>query len=111
MSKRKKYTAEEKLRILEEAQQPGVLISEVCRRHGISSSMYYRWEKQMRAGARKGLAEGPGGKRRRPVEAEIDRLKAELARKNDVIAELTEALIQEKKGLSDYLRPSGSRRR
>lgn len=111
MSKRKNYTAAEKLSILEEAQQPEVQISEVCRRHGISSSMYYRWEAQMREGARLGLAESSGRKRRAPAEAELERLKVQLARKNDVIAELTEALIQEKKGLSDYLRPNGSVRR
>jgi len=110
MSKRKKYTPEMKLRVLEEARQPGVEVSEVCRRYGITSSMFYRWEAQMREGARNGLAE-TNSRGERAAQAEIARLKAELAKKNDVIAELTEALIQEKKGLSDYLRPNGSRRR
>jgi transposase-like protein len=31
---RRRLTADEKLRILEEAQQPGVQIAELCRRHG-----------------------------------------------------------------------------
>ncbi|MGI5923514.1 MAG: transposase [Lentisphaeria bacterium] len=109
MNKRRRFSVEEKYSIIEEARQPGVNISEVCRRHGISSSMFYRWDAQMRAGAKEGLADRSGGKR--AVDAENERLRAELAKKNTVIAELTEALIQEKKGLSDYLRASGFRRR
>jgi transposase-like protein len=36
MSKRerRRFTAEQKLEILREANQPGVPVSEVCRRHG-----------------------------------------------------------------------------
>ena len=36
--KRRHLSADEKLRILEEAQQPGVQIAELCRRHGIATS-------------------------------------------------------------------------
>ena len=45
MSKReyRHFTAEQKLEILREAEQPGVTVSEVCRRHGLSSSVLYRW--------------------------------------------------------------------
>jgi transposase len=110
MSKRRRFSPEEKYRIIEEAHQPGVSTAEVCRRHGIAASVFYRWEAQMREGAKEGLADRRG-RHERAADAEIERLRAELARKNDVIAELTEALIQEKKGLSDYLRPGGSRRR
>lgn len=110
MSRKPRFSGEEKLRVLEESRQPGANVSEVCRRHGISSSMFYRWEAQMRAGAREALREGrPKGADR--AQAEIARLKAELAKKNDVIAELTEALVQEKRGLSDYLRGGDSSRR
>jgi len=110
MSTRRRFSAEEKLRVLDEARQPGASIAEACRRHGIASSVFYRWEAQMRQGARSALAGGPKG-RPTAAEAEVTRLRAELAKKNDVIAELTEALIQEKKGLSDYLRGNGSMRR
>jgi transposase-like protein len=39
MSKRehRRFTAEQKLEILREADQPGVSVSEVCRRHGLVS--------------------------------------------------------------------------
>jgi len=102
---RRKYSVEEKFSIVDEARQPGTSIAEVCRRHGIAASLFYRWEAQMREGARQGLAEKRGKADRR--DAEIERLRQQLDKKNDVIAELTEALIQEKKGLSGYLKGSG----
>ena len=40
-NKRRRLTAEEKLRILEEARQPGVQIADLCRRHGIGTSQFY----------------------------------------------------------------------
>lgn len=45
MSKReyRRFTAEQKIEILREADQPGVTVSEVCRRHGLSPSVLYRW--------------------------------------------------------------------
>ena len=110
MNERRRFSVEEKYAILEEARQPGVNIAEICRRHGISSSMFYRWEAQRRAGAMKALADKSGHKKN-AANAETERLRAELAKKNTVIAELTEALIQEKKGLSDYLRTNESRQR
>src|SRR5260370_42092677 len=45
MSKReyRRFTAEQKIEILREADQPGVTVSEVCRRHGLAPSLLYRW--------------------------------------------------------------------
>ncbi len=102
-SKKRSFTAEEKLAILEEGRAPGASIAEVCRRHQISYSMYYKWEQNAKDGMREGLKHKPSGPRD-SRDDEINRLKTELLRKNYVIAQLTEALVQEKKGLSDYLR-------
>ncbi len=35
----RRFTAEQKLEILREGEQPGVSISEVCRRHGLAPSV------------------------------------------------------------------------
>ena len=64
--------------------------------------MFYKWESEAREAMLAGLRPKKRGKDN--SQAEIERLKEELNRKNTVIAELTEALVQEKKGLSDYLR-------
>ena len=53
MSKRehRRFTAEQKLEILREADQPGVTVSEVCRRHSLSPSVLYRWRAVAQGGA------------------------------------------------------------
>ena len=92
---KRKHSAQEKLAILEEAAQPDVTLAEVCRRHGIASSLYYKWQKQAKEGALSKLSGKPG--KRRHSESEQERLREELKRKDSIIAELTVRLIEEKK--------------
>lgn len=40
---RRSFTDEEKLAIVMETEQPGISVAEVCRRHGIVTSMLFRW--------------------------------------------------------------------
>ncbi len=42
---RKKYSAEEKIRIVLEGLRGEDSIAELCRREGINSNVYYRWSK------------------------------------------------------------------
>ncbi len=42
---RRKYTAEEKIRIVLEGLRGDLTIAELCRREGISENLYYRWSK------------------------------------------------------------------
>src|SRR6516225_9815264 len=51
----RKWTAEEKLQILDEARKAGQPVSDVCRRHQIAPTQFYEWEKQARAGALEAL--------------------------------------------------------
>jgi putative transposase len=53
MSKRKTWTTEEKLQILEEAKN-GDLVS-VCRNHGVSTATYYNWKKKFESRGKDGL--------------------------------------------------------
>src|SRR5258708_40157008 len=60
---RRRWGAEEKLAILEEARQTGQSISEVCRRHQVAAGQFYAWERQARQGAISALSNSkPGGK-------------------------------------------------
>lgn len=96
--KRRQFTVEQKLKILEEARQPETTVAEVCRRHGIDGSTFYRWEKKAKAGMREAL----GRKRRRgSAEREQERLKRELERKRRIIAEVVQENLELKKSLSD----------
>src|SRR6266481_5897633 len=45
-SNRRSFTDKEKLAIVLESEQPGVSVAEVCRRHGIVTSMVFRWRVQ-----------------------------------------------------------------
>jgi transposase-like protein len=47
----RRFTAEHKIEILREAEQPGVTISEVCRRHGLAASVFYRWRAVAQGGS------------------------------------------------------------
>ena len=57
--KRRKWTASEKLRIVLTCMQPGVEVSEVCRREGINPTMYYTWKKKLLASAGQIFEEKP----------------------------------------------------
>lgn len=43
MNKRNKYTSKQKIEIVLEGLKNETSITEVCRKYGISSSMYYKW--------------------------------------------------------------------
>lgn len=95
-SSHRRWTAEEKLRILEEARHTGQTVSEVCRRHQIAPGQFYAWEKQARQGALEGLRNGSPG-RKKPDPA--PQLQAEIERLRDVIAEISAENLQLKRGL------------
>jgi len=45
-SNRRSFTDKEKLAVVLESEQPGMSVAEVCRRHGIVTSMVFRWRIQ-----------------------------------------------------------------
>jgi len=54
--RRRRWSTEEKLRILGQSVAPGSSVSLVCRMHGISSGQVYTWRKQFRKGELTGFA-------------------------------------------------------
>src|SRR3972149_6817227 len=86
--KRRKWTGGGKLRSL----QPGVEISEVCRREGMNPTMFYTWRKKLMASAAQVFDEKP---KKRDVERE--RMEREMSRMKDVIAEITAENLELKK--------------
>ena len=43
---RKKYSAEDKIRIVIEGLRGELSVAELCRKEGISQSLYYKWSKE-----------------------------------------------------------------
>ena len=89
---RRKYTVEEKLRILEEARQPNTTVAEVLRRHQLDAATFYLWERQ----AKQGMKEALEGRSRdaKSQEREIERLRGELQKKSRIIAEVVEENLE-----------------
>jgi transposase len=54
--RRRRWSTEEKLRVLAQSMAAGSSVSLVCRTHGISSGQLYTWRKQFRTGALTGFA-------------------------------------------------------
>jgi len=56
VERRRRWTAEEKLRILDEALAPGATITAVADRNGVSRSLLYLWLRLARAGRLPGIS-------------------------------------------------------
>ncbi len=54
--RRRRWSVEEKLRILAQSVAPGSSLMLVCRMHGISSGQLYTWRRQFRTGELTGFA-------------------------------------------------------
>jgi transposase len=55
IQRRRRYTAEQKMALVQEASQPGMTISYVARRHGISPSLIFGWRRRMSEGGKEAI--------------------------------------------------------
>ena len=94
--KRRRWTAEEKWRIIAEARQTGHTVSEVCRRYGLDTGQFYNWEKKAHQGALEALRNASQGRKKKDAAVQ---LQAEIQRLQAVIAELSAENLALKKGL------------
>lgn len=91
---RRRWPAEEKLRIVLAGLDPNVEVSELCRREEISPTQYYNWKKTLASSAGHIFNRGS----EKPSKKE-ERLEADLSRFKDVIAEITAENLELKKTL------------
>ena len=71
---RKKYSAEEKIRIVLEGLRGEESIAELCRREGLNQNVYYRWSKEFMEAGKQRLA---GDIKREASSTEVTDLKKE----------------------------------
>ncbi len=83
---RRKFTAEEKIRIVLEGFRRDTPIRDLCRREGIRPSTYYAWLKDFMEGGKERLQRDTA---RDATRAEVDALKRENERLKQVVAELS----------------------
>jgi len=55
VKRRRRWPVEDKVRILEEAMQPGASIAAIADRHGMSRSLVFNWRRQARQGKMAGV--------------------------------------------------------
>ncbi len=82
---RKKYSAEEKIRIVLEGLRGGASIAELCRREGINPNLYYKWSKEF---LEAGKARLNGDTKREATSSEVESLRQENEQLKQVVAEL-----------------------
>jgi transposase len=83
---RRQYSSEEKIRIVLEGLKGEVSISELCRREGIVSNLYYRWSKDFLEAGKKRLA---GDTSREATSTEVSDLRSENDQLKQLVAELS----------------------
>ena len=81
---RRKFTAEEKIRVVLEGLRGETPVSEICRRHSIPSSIYYKWSKAFLDAGKNGLTRDT---QRDATTDEVRRLKEENASLKTAVAE------------------------
>ena len=82
---RRKYAAEEKMRIVMEGIRGEDSIAALCRRERIAQSLYYKWSKAFLEGAQARLG---GDTKRQATSGEVDDLRGENAQLKQLVAEL-----------------------
>ena len=83
---RKKYSAEDKVRIVLEGLRGEEKIAELCRREGIHQNMYYKWSKEFLEAGKQRLV---GDTKREADGQEVEAMRSENEQLKAVVAELT----------------------
>jgi transposase len=83
---RRKYSSEEKIRIVLEGLRGEDSIAELCRREGISPNVYYNWSKEFLEAGKRRLT---GDTKRQATSGEVTELRQENARLKELVAELS----------------------
>lgn len=92
---RRQYSLEDKLKLLDEADQPGESIGTVARRHGVSASIMFRWRQMRESGALTGLKadeEVVPASEMKAARAKIRELQRLLGKKTEEVEILREGL-------------------
>ena len=83
---RKKYSAEDKIRIVIDGLRGESTVAELCRKEGISQSLYYSWSKEFLEAGKSRLA---GDTQRNANASEVKEMRSELEQLKLLVAELS----------------------
>ena len=100
--RRRRYSVMEKVRMVEEANQPGMTVSYVARKYGISPSMLFSWRRRMAEGGKQAVQadeELVAASEVRELKKRIRELERVLGKKtleNEILREAVELAHQKK---------------
>jgi transposase len=94
---RRQHSPEDKVRILRLHLLEHKPISQLCEEEGIHPTLFYQWQKAFFENGTAAFERSPRTETARKREALVAQLQAKLQRKDEVIAEIAEDLIREKK--------------
>lgn len=100
---RRRHSSDQKAALLKRHHLEKVPISDICNETKLQPSLFYDWQRQLFANAAV-VFDAPkngGSSREQELEAEIARLKQKLAKKDEVIAEVSEEFVKLKKALGE----------
>lgn len=83
---RRRFSSEEKIRIVLEGLRGEESIAELCRRESISPNLYYIWSKEFLEAGKRRLA---GDTKREATSGEVLSLRSENAQLKELVAELS----------------------
>jgi transposase-like protein len=109
MSKRtrRQYTIEQKVAILRRHLVDKVPVTDLCNEYKLQPSVFYQWMKQAMENIGAALAPRPPrpDSREKQLAAKVEQLQAKVAKKDEVIAEISAEYVQLKKELQGVHSP------
>jgi transposase len=82
---RKRYSSEEKIRIVLEGRRGEYSIAELCRREGIAQGLYYKWSKEFLEAGKRRLS---GDTERQATSSEVKDLRREMSDLKEALADV-----------------------
>jgi transposase-like protein len=98
--KRRKFSPEEKVRILHRHLVEKVALSDLCDEYGLNPTVFYRWQKMFFENGTAAFERREDG-RTRKLENKVSGLQAKLSQKDEVIAEIMASHVALKKSLGE----------
>jgi transposase len=99
---RRHFSAEQKSAILKRHFVDKIAVSDLCNEHGIQPSVFYYWQAQLFENAQKAFVlDGRAPSREKQLQERVGKLEERLAKKDNVIAEISAEYVQLKKDLGE----------
>jgi transposase-like protein len=99
--RRRRYTPEQKAELLRRHIVGKDPVSEICNEEGLQPSVFYGWLNKLMENASTVLTAPQGSSQEKKLSRKVEALEERLTKKDNVIAEVTEAFVSLKKELGE----------